>query len=57
MSYTGFIYFNLCALREQEVLLLEKEICILIFFLKGKMCKSVAIKSIFWKESTSIIIK
>lgn len=26
MSYTDFIYFNLCALREQEVLLLEKEI-------------------------------
>lgn len=29
----------------------------MIFFLKGKMCKSIAIKSIFWKDSTSIIIK
>lgn len=26
MSYTDFIYFNLCALREWKALLLEKEI-------------------------------
>lgn len=56
MSYTDFIYLNLCALREWKALLLEKEI-MYTDFLNGKMCKSIAIKSVFWKGNTRIAIK